>query len=235
MNYLAEQTRHALAAEYVIGTMRGLARKRYQTLMMRYSEIRDTTYQWENHINALGAQLKPVAPDPVVWQKIVERLDAEHTEGNSNKVSTLQTSKPKPNLWKSWSVLATAAALVLAVLIVQPSLDVSTDSEQFTVVQDEDSKSLWLIEIYPDSIDVVATANLPKLANNDYQLWMVPKDGSAPISLGLLPQDGDVKLDKNPQFDQIDIAALAVSLEPLGGSPNGSPTQVLYIAELAIL
>lgn len=233
MNYLAEQTRHALAAEYVIGTMRGLARKRFQGLMVQYPQIRETTHQWEEHINNLGSQLAPVAPDPSVWEKIVQRLDNENSGNQSTNIVQLKTRKP--NLWKGWSLLATAAALVLAVLLVQPQVDVPLESDQFTVVQDKDSKSLWLIEIFPETIEVAATKNLLQRANNDYQLWMVPKDGSAPISLGILPQSGEVSLPKVSQFDQLEIAALAVSLEPLGGSPTGAPSEVLYTSELAIL
>jgi anti-sigma-K factor RskA len=51
----------------------------------------------------------------------------------------------------------------------------------------------------------------------------------------LLPKSGKLVLSKPQLFDQIEIAALAVSLEPLGGSPNGSPTTVLYTSELVIL
>lgn len=233
MNYLAEQTRHALAAEYVIGTMRGLARKRFQRLIMQYPQIREATYQWEEHFNNLGAQLKPIAPDPKVWQRIEQRLDNNNDAINLKNVVKLQRHSSK--LWKGWSLLATAAALVLAVLLVQPQFDAPLKSDQFTVVQDAQSKSLWLISIYPRTIEVAATKNLIARMNNDYQLWMVPNDGSAPISLGILPQSGEVSLPKTAQFDQLEIAALAVSLEPLGGSPTGAPTEVLYISELAIL
>lgn len=233
MNYLAEQTKHALAAEYVIGTMHGMARKRYQRLMVQYPQIKEATEQWEAHFNNLGSQLTPIAPDASVWNKIVQRLDSEVTPKTSNNVVPLQ--KAQSSIWKGWSLLATAAALILAVVLITPQDDVSIESDQFTVFQDQNNKSLWLIEIFPDTIEVAATMNLLQKTNNDYQLWMVPKDGSDPISLGIMPQTGEITLPKNSQFDQLDIAALAVSLEPLGGSPTGSPTEVLYVSELAIL
>ncbi|MFT2091767.1 anti-sigma factor domain-containing protein [Paraglaciecola sp. 2405UD69-4] len=232
MNYLAEETRHALAAEYVIGTMHGKARKRYQALIMQYPEIRETTYVWEQHFNALGEHLEPIAPDPIVWEKIVQRLDNEAANSEASNVVKLE---PRLTLLKSLPLVATAAAIILALVMLPPKQELPLTVEQFTVVQDKDYKSLWLIEVYEKTLDVVATKNLVPKPSNDYQLWMVPSQGGVPISLGLLPQRGELTLTKIPEFDELDIAAIAVSLEPLGGSPNGSPTEVLYVSELAIL
>ncbi|WP_426357891.1 hypothetical protein ACPUVO_15780 [Pseudocolwellia sp. HL-MZ19] len=40
---------------------------------------------------------------------------------------------------------------------------------------------------------------------------------------------------KNQYFVVDNINILAVSLEPLGGSPNGAPTEVLYTSKLVTL
>ena len=64
---------------------------------------------------------------------------------------------------------------------------------------------------------------------------MILKGQDTPISLGLLPKNGEKQLLKGTRFKAQDIALLAVSLEPLGGSPNGLPTQVLYSTDLVIL
>jgi anti-sigma-K factor RskA len=64
---------------------------------------------------------------------------------------------------------------------------------------------------------------------------MVPSNGNAPISLGLLPQSGHASLAKVSQFDSLDIAAVAVSIEPLGGSTTGAPSEVLFVSELVML
>lgn len=231
MNYLIEERRHALAAEYVLGTLRGAARLRYQKLLMVYPQLRDTTYQWEQHVSALGEDLAPVPPAPEVWNRIIERLDDSSRQNLPGNVVRLH--KEKPNLWKGLSAFATAAALVLAVLLIQPTEP--TVAEQVTVVQNSENKPLWIVEVFTQTLDATATANVAIRPANDYQLWMVPENGQDPISLGLLPQQGAVSLDKISQFDQLEIAALAVSLEPLGGSPTGQPTEVLFISELTLL
>jgi anti-sigma-K factor RskA len=233
MNYLTDERRHALSAEYVLGTLRGAARIRYQQLLMQFPQMQETKEQWESHINSLGENLSPIAPDPVVWERILKRLSVDQV--NDLPSNVVQLSSRSSNLWKTWSVLSTAALIMLAVLFVQPTSTIVEDPKQFTVVQNTEQKALWLIEIYQQTIESTATQLVEQKASNDYQLWMVPTGGQAPISLGLLPQQGKVSLAKNAVFDRTDIAALAVSLEPLGGSPNGAPTEVLFIAELAIL
>ncbi|MDP5030874.1 MAG: anti-sigma factor [Paraglaciecola sp.] len=233
MNYLIQPRRDALAAEYVLGTLRGAARLRFQRLILQYPAIRSSVEQWEQHINALGGQIQPVAPDPAVWEKIKQRLafaNAQVPESNVVAFPSKVVSR-----WKALSLLASAAAVVLAVLLVQLQPIEPEPAQQFTVMQNEAKESLWLIEITTKTIEAYATKNVSQRQQNDYQLWMIAEDGRPPISLGLLPQSGLVSLSKHPQFDQLDIAALAVSLEPLGGSPNGSPTEVLYVAELALL
>jgi len=106
---------------------------------------------------------------------------------------------------------------------------------QIAVVQSEKAQALWVIELGAQELTVSATDRFKPLANQDYELWMVAADGRAPISLGLLPKSGKLVLPRNVLFDQLQVAALAVSLEPLGGSPNGQPTTVLYTAELVAI
>ena len=55
--------------------------------------------------------------------------------------------------------------------------------------------------------------------------------GSAPKSLGVIPDSGvgRVALPATPDVSLANVPALAVSLEPAGGSPTGAPTgPVLY-------
>ncbi|WP_425497534.1 anti-sigma factor [Hoeflea ulvae] len=56
------------------------------------------------------------------------------------------------------------------------------------------------------------------------ELWLVPGEGAA-VSLGLVPADGGrLVLDQDLVRQISDGALLAVSVEPLGGSPTGTAT-----------
>lgn len=243
MNYQSEKIKNSLAAEYVLGTLRGPARQRFQKLMMQYPNISEATSIWEQHLNTLGQKLPPVTPDSSVWLRIEQQLGFSETSiKNSEQVkeAALKTTKvvsinkARSTLWQSIAGLASAAALVLAVLLVNFDATVP-DAQQLALVNNEQTQLLWALEISADTIDVQATKTLVAKANADYELWIVAADSRAPISLGLLPKTGKLSLSKPKVFDQIEIAALAVSIEPLGGSPNGSPTTVLYTSKLVTL
>lgn len=229
---ITSDAKNALCAEYVLGTLRGKARERFQTMMMQSPSLRETTWFWEQHLNEMGTQLAPVKPDEAVWERIASQLGFTPKPATVTPIASAQ----KPRVWQSLSALATAAALVLAVLLVQ--VDTQPQVPQYSeiaIFNDADAKPLWVLEIADDFIQVRPTTSLQARTQNDYQLWIVAKDGRAPISLGLLPQQGSMRLDKLAIYDQVDIGALAVSLEPLGGSPTGQPTEVLYTTEVITL
>jgi anti-sigma-K factor RskA len=117
MNYLTDERRHALSAEYVLGTLRGAARIRYQQLLMQFPQMRETKEQWESHINSLGDHLSPIAPDPVVWERILKRLSIDDLNDLPDNV--VQMPKSGMNWWKTWSVLSSAALIIMAVFNLQ--------------------------------------------------------------------------------------------------------------------
>jgi anti-sigma-K factor RskA len=67
-----------------------------------------------------------------------------------------------------------------------------------------------------------------------YELWALPRGGS-PVSLGLLPTTGKSERSLTASQRAAIAAAdkLAVSIEPTGGSPTGSPTgPVIIVANI---
>ena len=247
MNYNNPQLISALAAEYVLGTLRGKARERFEALKFGNERIAQEIKYWESHLNEMALHLQPVEPREYVLQNIRKRLGiigqetAQSAESvnvdNVVQISQEKASKESKNVvWKWWSGVATAAALILAVIVsTNIELDAPQQVQSLAVISNDDAKTLWSIDVLTNDIRVKVTSLVPKLPNNDYQLWIVPASGGAPISIGVMQQSGEFYLSKPAEFDRIEIAALAVSREPKGGSPNGAPTDVLYATELAYL
>ncbi|QDG39537.1 hypothetical protein FJN14_14150 [Alteromonas mediterranea] len=241
MNYLKEERLNALAAEYVVGTLRGKARTRYQKLMMQYQAVSDATAQWEQYLTGFAETLPPVTPPANVWESIQIKLGhkAANDAGIATGVNTpsdsgqvLDFEKEKQKRWKNLSFLSTAAALVLAVLLFVMQPIPAPEVSHIAVVNNADNTPLWVIEVSDETMNVKVTDAFVALADKDYELWMVPANGEAPISLGLMPEaNGDTRVTPDILLSQ-NIAALAVSLEAPGGSVTGAPTEVLYIAPI---
>ena len=241
MNYLKEERLNALAAEYVVGTLRGKARTRYQKLMMQYQAVSDATAQWEQYLTGFAETLPPVTPPANVWESIQIKLvhKAANDAGIATGVNTpsdsgqvLDFEKEKQKRWKNLSFLSTAATLVLAVLLFVMQPIPAPEVSHIAVVNNADNTPLWVIEVSDETMNVKVTDAFVALADKDYELWMVPANGEAPISLGLMPEaNGDTRVTPDILLSQ-SIAALAVSLEAPGGSVTGAPTEVLYIAPI---
>ncbi|MFU2512154.1 MAG: anti-sigma factor [Pseudoalteromonas prydzensis] len=229
MNYDNQKLIDMLAAEYVLGTLKGPARKRFQRLMLSSNRVREATWMWEQHLNNLASSIKSVPPDSHVWETISQRISPQQLTEPS-KVLT-----PKASIWKAWSLIATAASIVLALIVWQPQAPVSQLTQQIALFKDASEQPLWFIDVNEQGLSIKASDKLTARTDKDYELWMILKGQDAPISLGLLPKDGVKSLLKDARFNAQDIALLAVSLEPIGGSPTGSPTEVLYTTELILL
>ncbi len=232
MNYLTEERKNSLSSEYVLGTLHGRARLRYQSLLVAHRPMRQALWRWEKHLNALGAALPEQTPDPSVWERIQHRLGFVAEPDN---VTSLDAKRAAANRWRWLAAAASIAAIALAVVLMRQTPVMPPVPSQVAVVQGSAAEALWLIELTESNIQIQATSQFAPQPDKDYELWLVAADGRAPVSLGLLPESGRASLARNPLFDRVDVAALAVSLEPPGGSPTGSPTEVLYTAQLVTL
>ena len=70
-------------------------------------------------------------------------------------------------------------------------------------------------------------------AGQDYELWMV-EGQNAPVSMGVIPAGDTARLSVKPEIKaKLDKGvALAISLEPAGGSPTASPPTVVAVGGL---
>ena len=66
-----------LAAEYVLGTLKGRARQRFERLQTEYPSIAAQVEAWEFRLNNMVSGSRPIAPPDQVWSGLEKRLFTE--------------------------------------------------------------------------------------------------------------------------------------------------------------
>lgn len=218
MDYSRPELADRLAAEYVLGTLDGPARRRFEALQMAHPNLRHAVAQWQARLAPLSASVAEVVPSGRVWQGIEGRLFALAPAARPRLWQRL-------GLWRGISGVATAAALTMFIVASQ----VPPPQAPIIVVlgaNPEAAQALNASFVASVSADgralVLRPLNELSLSpGRALELWAVPAQG-APRSLGLVSSAGATTLLRTQLLR--DTAAFAVSVEPAGGSPTGAPT-----------
>ena len=134
------------------------------------------------------------------------------------------------SLWRGWAIAATAAALLAIGLQILPLQPTFTEIAQLAGPGDAARVSAALSA---DRRTLELRASRPVLAGpaQSYELWLLPAEGGAPVSLAVLGSlDAKLVLPPAQAARLARGAKLAVSLEPAGGSPTGAPTGPVLFA-----
>jgi anti-sigma-K factor RskA len=212
-----------LASEYALGTLRGPARRRFERWRAGTPLVDQRCRFWEERLMHLAKGLAPVQPPAHVWQAIQRRLN-------------LTTRRPVLRRIRSFALAASVLLVVgLTALLYWHSLPANRATAVATISA-KSGEHVWELEVFGNADRLVArAAKLPaRPPGSDYELWALPK-GAAPVSLGILPAAGaSTRTLTLMQKQALALSSqVAVSIEPLGGSPTGQPTgTIVYVAPL---
>lgn len=233
MDYSRAELADRLAAEYAAGTLRGGARRRFEALLPAHPQLRAALRQWQSRLMPLTWAVTPIQPSAVVWQRIEKRIAGASTAANAP--AALATGWwARLALWRGLAAFATVAAVSLAVLLAtpqpaQPPIIIVLSSTGGTT----EGVNSFVASVTADGRALVTRplVNVSLDSGRALELWSVPPQGK-PRSLGLISADQPTVVQRGKLLDG--TAALAVSLEPSGGSPTGAPTgPVLYVGKLS--
>jgi len=213
------ELRERLAAEYALGTLRGRARERLRRWMRDDAELAREVAAWEARLAPLAQAVAPVEPPARVWNALQTRLDG------GRKMSF--------SVWKALGLMASgAAAALVAVALLLPLLRDTTPAAYVAVLSDARTNRAVLVATAGQADKVLRVNTLDpaiQVSGRSLELWALPRDGK-PKSLGLVGAGRAVlRLADTAERSLGNVPALAISLEPQGGSPTGQPTgPVLY-------
>ncbi len=212
-----------LAAEFAMGaldreTMKQ-AEQRYETDRL----FRSAVDEWNNRLSPMLEGVAPIQPDAKVWDQIAGKTSQTSVSSSNNIWQSL-------NFWRGFSLisggLATAAIAALLYLFdgIQSGTPTITQPLVATLSATGNAPTL-LARFDPETNNLMLRAALPGGDNTKVaELWIIP-EGGTPHSLGLL-ESADMMLSLDAETSTLinDGGTLAISLEPMGGSPTGAPT-----------
>ena len=225
--YRNPELRDKLAAEYVIGTLRGRARTRFQALLRYDPDLRRIVSEWEARLTPLSAAASEIAPPARLWQAVARRVAG--TKGGG--------ARPGLAFWRGLAVASTAFVLILATFIgVAPRPE---PPMAMVAVMNDDKGLPALVVSWPSMeamrepyVRIKVVQEHPVMApDTTWELWLLPPGKGAPVSMGLITTDADQTMKLKPALaNRMEGAwGMAMSVEPKGGSPTGAPTgPVIY-------
>ena len=231
-----------LAASYALGTLRGGARRRLETLARQQPAVQRACQHWQGRLASLTELQPAIEPPPYVWTRIQNLLQVQA------QTSDGRTPAAGSGWWQSlivWRGIAAAgvAATVTAVVVglqvneglrtqtgaqiaeLRQQLQATPQIQYVAVLADEQSAASMLVTFDPTNNTLVLqrVGGYQEGGDKSLQLWALPPAG-APRSLGVLGQGPLVRLTAG-EADVREVPTLAISLEPLGGVPGpGGPT-----------
>ncbi len=226
-----------LAAGHALGTLRGGARRRFESIAREQAPVRAAALVWQSRLASMTELERPAVPDAAVWTRIRNLIEAEQSEQAIQRqraaVTTVPATGPVTGWLRSlalWRGAAGAGALatVLAVVVgvgLKKELDAAPAVQYVAVLQNDKAAASMLVTFDPKNRQLVLqrVGDYQPASEKSLQLWALPP-GSPPRSLGVLGDAPALKLAASAS-EMRATPALAISLEPRGGVPSaGGPT-----------
>jgi anti-sigma-K factor RskA len=251
------QLRDALAAEYVLGTLAGRARRRFEAWLKQDAALRITVNEWETRLTPMAAAVQAVQPPERVWERVSKAIAPKMASTNAS--GQVAGKNSGASLWESlafWRGFGLTTATGFAALMVFVGVRPPEVVERIKVVEKvveravpvadgtaahqpsyvaalKDGQGNTMMMIYAgrkagEMWVKFMGDSMP--ADASLELWGLDMNGN-PKSLGLVKAMGKnmIKLPDIADKSLHDYKKLAVSMEPMGGSTSGKPTgPVMY-------
>lgn len=230
MNYAHPELLDKLASEYVLGTLRGRARHRFEQILRTTPAARAAVSAWEDRLGRLAASVAPVRPPERVWQAIDARIGpAPYTRRRS--------------AWADWLKplvgFAFGALLVAGLVLTNPGGFVSLDDVALSrqalpqsyvgLLLDEDGTPTLLASSVRQGRRVTVKFLRPVAvpAGKVAQLWALPKDG-APFPVGVVttalpPKSTTFEMRETSEKLLANVPRLALTFENAAAAPGAAP------------
>ena len=232
MKYSRPELLDRLASEYVLGTLRGRAKRRFEQILAETPAARAAVRDWQDRLAPLAQSIAAVPPPARVWQAIELRT------------APTAVARREVGGWRTWSKpltgFALGALLTTGIVLMAPERFVSLDG----LAQREQSLPQSYVGLLTNaqgepvvlasstrhgtrmSVKFLRPVDLP--AGKVLQLWAMPRD-AAPFALGRFgaaKPPGKVEFELAASSEKLlsNVPRLVVTVEDAAAPPSSAPT-----------
>ncbi|HFD86412.1 MAG TPA: hypothetical protein ENJ35_01915 [Gammaproteobacteria bacterium] len=232
-----------LAAEYVLGTLKGRALERFEKLIYQRPYIRYAVEVWEDRLNPLAEMAPEVAPPNRVWKSIKKEITQQSREIADNSSSGQRSGQGflatlgllrGAALWQAaTAVLAVALGLKMLLPITENPEPMPTLAYVSVLEGAGDKPMAVTMGDMKRRIVSVRLMETPKVQDKQVlELWAIKGPDSAPVRVGVVPshrKQSYFKLSKEEWQKMQGAKQFAITFEPSGRKEFDQPTgPVMY-------
>ena len=224
MNYQDPALRRKLTDEYVLGTLQGPARRRFERLIQMDAEWRAELDATARQLNVLAEVLPPTPVPNRVWDQVQQRIAPSRLAAVPTRLSWWE----RLGFWQGCAITASALSVLLAVYIAVRPLSPAASTLIVVITDDAQKRASWVVSTTADAsrLTIEALKPHPLPADRVFQLWVKFPQEVLVRPVGLIPAAGRTTLPVATGLatQLVKAEKFGVSIEPPGGSPTGQPT-----------
>ena len=209
---------NGLAAEYALGLLTPEEHRLADERMGLDPDFRALVARWHEDFAAMADEVPPIAPPRPLERALMQRLFPDLAPERARR------------LWLWPALLGGLAAAALAVVALNPELLGRGGEPEYLARMASEDETLVVEASFDADTNRLAVQRLageiPE--GRDLELWLVRLEDGAPVStvsLGLIPRESEgvveVSAERAAEFPD---NAVALSVEPIGGSHTGQAT-----------
>lgn len=230
---------HALAGEYVLGTLPLAERMHVESRLPDDAALRAAVEAWEERLHPLVALAPPAEPSRTLWQRIEKSVARMPASTAAAALPAARPGRPAPQvgwwhslrLWRGLAGSGFAAAAVLAAVLVTRTFSPSVPQYMVVLVAPQDKSPGWVVQTgnrpaggTSGQLSLIPLGNTPVPEGRSLQFWTKGNSWRGPVSLGLVTPGRAIRvpISQLPPLESDQLFEL--TLEPAAGSPTDRPT-----------
>lgn len=247
MRYTQPELLEHLASSYVLGTLTGGARRRFERLQRDRADVRGLVSQWETRLGQLAVSVPVQQPSPQLWKAIAARTQPAAAAAAANA---------SPRGWLGWlrpvgfgfGGLAAGVIAASVLFVTAPGLFMTSDQiamrtgeklpqSYVGLLTDAQGNGKLLVSSlrHGKTLTVKVIGPITAPASGTLMLWAVPASGPA-FALGPVPASGSAVslLPDTSEKLLSKVSKLVVTLET-SSAPVSPSAPVLFSGNCAKL